>query len=83
MGRQRSESCLPVRLPVIVKGVQAQPGPAGDPSPKNTEHGAAAFPGLFAQGPQNILSKQGAGGGGRPSPCRWTFFCSISKAAVL
>ena len=39
-GRQRSESRLSVHLPVIVKGVQAQPGPAGDPSPQ--EHGAPA-----------------------------------------
>ena len=52
-GRQCSESCLSVHLPVIVKGVQAQPGPAGDPSPPRARStGAAAFPGLFAQAPQ-------------------------------
>ena len=57
----------------------------GQPCPptKNTEHQSCSTPWAVCSGPANILSKQGAGGGGRSSPRRCSIFCSISEATIL
>lgn len=85
-GRQRSGSFLFVHLLVIVKGLPTPPGPAGDnpaAAPRSTEHQSYSIPWAVCSGPANILSKQGAGGGGRSSPRRCSVFCSISEATIL
>ena len=51
---------------VVVKGLRHSQGLQVTPPPRTRSVGATAPPGTVCSGPTNILSKQGAGGGGRP-----------------
>ena len=50
----------------VVKGLRHSQGLQVTPPPRTRSVGATAPPGTVCSGPTNILSKQGAGGGGRP-----------------